>query len=483
MSDPRFADVSALLPLDGADASTTIVDESNTGSTDWGFTNGGEISTDQSVYGGSSGRIDSGTWIEYSTVAGTNFVFDVTDAFTFEAHFRPDAIGSSQTLLTSGGLWFGINASGELELDAQTSGSSTIASGTSTATLSATTQHYVEISRDASGDWRVFLDGDLEFTESESAGDVDSQETVRIGRKAGFSDLRPYAGYVDDIRITEGAPRHTASYTVPSTAHPLFGGVDGIGARVQVPSPLSAASALVDWENITRSIVSVPSPLTTTLFANSLIPPQIVITRRDFLGARVSVPSVLAPPRTRVLNDFSSLVIETVSRYIFQITGDPVIQIPISSWQATLQIGRQSYLQAVIPAAIQYLGALSSRQGSEQFIVYRSNIVQGAEVNTEMARAPLSQVIINQGSSRATVTVSGYGDLPDDLASSVVVPLTGIRTISQTIGGNTRIRADIDWFLRPGQTVTGAGLSITASYINYFVPTVGDAHMDVGTRG
>ena len=472
MSDPSFDLVTALLPFDGADSTTTITDESDDASTDWGFVNGGGISTTQSKFGGSSARIGSGEYIGYSTIGGTSHLFDVTDEFTIQLWVRPDAVSSAQTIIESGGLYFGINSSGELEFDGKDSGGTSLVSGSSTGTLSANTWHYVEISRDSSDDWRIFLDGTLEDTQAESAGAVDKQEAVQLGRKQGFSDLRPYAGYFDDLRITAGAVRSTATYTAPTSAHPTFSG--GANAYISVPSPLTAPSVVVLQGVDISAIITVPSPLTA---------PSIVVTRAEAFAAIVSVPSPLAAPRAVILNDFSALVTDPSIRYIVRITGSPAIDVPISSWQATLQTGAQQYLQCVIPAATPYLTDFSARRGSSYIVVYRLSFAGETQVESEMARAPLSQININSGPFRETATISGYAPAYTDTPPPGTKILTGIRSTSQTLGGSLRVRADIDWFLRPGQSVTANDLTFTANYINYFVPAQGDAYMDVGSRG
>ena len=479
MSDSRFSDVTALLPLDGANASTTITDESDTGSTDWGFTNGGEISTTQSKFGGSSARIVTDSFLEYATLAGTNHLFDPTGAFTFETWVRLDAVGAAQTIFISGGLWFGVNASNQLEFTADTSAAATIATDTSTGTLSATTWHYVEISRDASGDWRIFLDGTLEGTVSESAGDVDKQEQIQIGRRAGFSGLEPLTGYVDDLRITEGAPRNTSSYTAPTTAHPLF---SGGGAFIQVDSPLTAPSLLSTWEQIRRTNISVPSILIGRVSINPINPPEFVVSRKDFLSTRIQVPGPLTAPFSAVINDFLSLIESTTDYYVMEITGSPPMEIPISSWQATVQSGRQSFLQVVIPSGDRYTDAIAARQATEEMVVYRVATVGGNTVRSEMARSGLGTVQTNSGSVRYTLTVRGYTESFTLANPSKVVPLQGIRTFSASSGGAVSIRCSIDWLLRPGQTASASSGNFVVGYINYFVPSNGDAYMDVGTR-
>jgi hypothetical protein len=92
-------------------------------------------------------------------------------------------------------------------------------------------------------------------------------------------------------------------------------------------------------------------------------------------------------------------------------------------------------------------------------------------------------VQISQGAFNHTAVISGFSS---DFIGSVTAgtrALQEIRTLSNTVNGSTRLRCAIDWFLRPGQTVTGAEQTFTAEYINYYVTSGGQAYMDVGNRG
>ena len=156
----------------------------------------------------------------------------------------------------------------------------------------------------------------------------------------------------------------------------------------------------------------------------------------------------------------------------------PAIRIPISSWQATVQINRASYTQAVIPTAAQWVDAVTARADGD-FVIYRGvRFDNGDTQESELARSPLGDVRSDEGPTNFTVTISGYTSLPP--------PQTGLtRTLenvrSQSTGGGFRVRADIDFFLRPGHTAIARGTSFVVSYINYYVNS-SDQYMDVGER-
>jgi hypothetical protein len=198
--------------------------------------------------------------------------------------------------------------------------------------------------------------------------------------------------------------------------------------------------------------------------------------------ARLLLPPLLAIPTVSALNDFTKAIVSQATGYTMKITGDPVVTIPISSWQATLQTDMQNFLQCVVPGATEYLDIISARQSTEEFIIYRTVEINGTILESEMARAGMDTVRADRGPFRTTVTLQGFTEAFSGAAPATIA-LQDIRSSSQTVGSSSRYRCAIDWFLRPGQTATADGESFTADYINYFVTSSGDAYMDVGSRG
>lgn len=468
MAEPTFSNVKTLLPLD-----SNFTDQSNQSA----FTTTGgsvSISTATKKYGAGSAEFPSGSYVSLKAAEfGFDFLFDATAAFTLQMWVNPDAIGSTQTLFYSGGIWFGINASGELELAGDNGGS--VVSATSTGTISAGAFTYVELSRDSSGDWRIFLGGTLEATQSES-GNVSTAQVSYIGQATLSGSDRNFVGFIDDVRLTDGETLNTATYTPPTEAHatgaPTFnaylnGGIEAFGL---LGIPQGEVSQYVNPD------VRLSSP--TMLGA-----PSAVSLRAEAVSARVSVPSILGAPRLALENDFSLLVTDPTALYVLKITGEPEIETPISSWQSTIQSARASFLQVVIPAYTPYAEELALRQADQQMIVFRRITVNEETADTEIARAGMDTIQFADGSRRSTATIQGYTPAFDGGTSGKTVVLENVRTAFTTVGGAQRVRCDINWLLRPGQTVANGGDTFEAQYINYFVPSIGDSYMDVGDRG
>jgi hypothetical protein len=467
MAEPTFANIAALLPFDEASIS-----DAGDQSAHITLTGLAGTSATQAKFGARSLRIPSGDSLSIQVAEFSFFdVFDPTGQFTFQAWVRPDAIGSAQTILYVSGFWFGINASGELELVGDNSG--TVVSATSTGTLSAAGSfYYVEINRDASGDWRIFLDGTLEATASESGNVTSGAQVVTIGLAPFSGSDRPFEGYIDDLRLTEGETLNTASYTAPTSAHST--GTPTSSAYLSVPTPLGTPQPLMLVAENISARASVPSPLKT---------PSLLALRAEAVALYMSVPTPLGAPAYSVENDFSSLVTDPTAQYVLKITGSPPLEVPISSWQSTVQLANASFLQVVIPSYTPYAEEIAARQANSDMVIYRRLSVGGEVFDTEIARSGLDTIQMADGPRRSTMTIQGYTSAFDGTAPAKTVALQNVRTAFQTVGGASRVRADIDWLLRPGQTVQHGSNTFTAQYINYFVPSVGDAYMDVGERG
>lgn len=215
--DANWGSVKLLLHGNGANGSTTIVDSGPDGRTVT-VSGNAQISTAQSKFGGSSLSVD-----------GTGDSFNVTGPaigtsdFTVEGFIRVAAPGSSFAVLdtrdsdlTDSGFAFYVRSTQKLTFG--TGASFTATEGTTN--VAADTWLHVALTR-SGGTVRGFLDGNLEFTVSDA--DNFSLTAWKIGNfwnvGSGFS-----AGYIDDLRVTVGVARYTASFTPPAAQFP-----DGMG--------------------------------------------------------------------------------------------------------------------------------------------------------------------------------------------------------------------------------------------------------------
>lgn len=203
-----------------------------------------------------------------------------------------------------------------------------------------------------------------------------------------------------------------------------------------------------------------------------------------------AIATALAGPafNARGLFDFTGLIdpLTTQLFYRCEVTADglPPVDVRISSWQATVQEGRAIFLQAVVPAAQEAIDAILERAAADgSFAVYKgARELDGTVREALMATAPMDAPRIDRGPTRFTATLTGAAQLsfPTAPDPTVTRALAGARTIS-TDGGGTRVRADVDFLLRPGMFASADGETFRVSYINYFV-NIGQQFMDVGER-
>jgi len=171
-----------------------------------------EVTTQFKRFGSESG-VYTGTGRQSVTNA-TNLQFGSGD-YTIEAWvYRPSAT-LLRTLLSKGGAATGwllqINSSQQVIFTV----TSTIIL-TSTTTITAGTWTHVAITRSGTST-RLFVGGNLEATATDSTA-FSQTENLSIG--VDRSNTSGLNGYLDDIRITKGVARYTATFTPPTATFP-----------------------------------------------------------------------------------------------------------------------------------------------------------------------------------------------------------------------------------------------------------------------
>lgn len=306
-------------------------------------------------------------------------------------------------------------------------------------------------------DWRLQINDEVVRTYNDP-GRVFSDNVVTLFGNAP-SNSAPFSGWASEIRVTAGVAR--VAEPMPDGPFPTQGPPVIYNGPLQDPR-------LLAWSQNAR------------ISAGALLGEPAVRVQQQ--GALVAVPSPLQVPVVWGFSDFAPAVGGQQLRYVMRITGDPYLEVPISSWQATLQIDRQTYLQCVVPAVTKYASDIAARRGLSDFVIYRVTRLSGLALESEMARAPLSSISTSRGPYRHTTVLSGYSQAFSGAPGRPVTPLQDISSISESGSGAIRVRCGIDWFLRPGQQCTTGDLTFEVAYINYYSTSEGQSYMDVGTR-
>lgn len=196
----------------------------------------------------------------------------------------------------------------------------------------------------------------------------------------------------------------------------------------------------------------------------------------------VSAASPLGAINARAFTDFTGAIpaIAAITYVMDLITPGGKVRVPISSWQATLQVGRPNFLSCVVPACAAWLADVNV---ATEFVISRCVIIAGVRIESEMARCPVQTTQTDRGPTNYTLSMSGYGDaIVADANPNAIYDreLTDVRSISAYDSG-TRIRCGIDWLLRPPMRAFYGETSLLVSYINYYAQG-NDRYMDVGER-
>lgn len=218
--DPYWDKVVLLAYMDGADGGTTFTDSSKTGRTITRTTVTTE--TEQSISGGSSAFFDGNVPTRLTYAGSSNLDFGAND-FTIDGWIRPSTVtnGTARFVFDKRQSWankgIAVNQtaadSSKLRLSCGDSNTAAFdAVCTATTSMVANTWYYFEVGRQGSN-FYLFMNGTLEGTAT-WAGTIDDG-TGNDAYSGIGTDLNtgPFFGYIENLRVTMGVCRHTASYT------------------------------------------------------------------------------------------------------------------------------------------------------------------------------------------------------------------------------------------------------------------------------
>ena len=166
--------------------------------------------------------------------------------------------------------------------------------------------------------------------------------------------------------------------------------------------------------------------------------------------------------------------------FICILTGSPDglddIELPISSFQSRLRDGTPTYLGVQVPNAVLYEPYVSDRPNGELVVSKGIKYVSGEINYSELVRVDLESVADNTGPKNSTMSLSGHSTTSNPGAKTVTI--SGIQTTALQADGKRRIRCDVDFFAKPGDTVEwGVAESMIAGLITITVGKL--AYMDI----
>lgn len=213
--DPHMEKVALLLHGDGNDGSTAFVDSSPTAKVLTASGSGPSIRTAASKFGGASLAFTGGAAL--GAGIGQDWTFTASDDYTVEFWFyRTAGAGSTACMVATNGnnrwSFFWRGASNRAAVYCAACGSFM-----ESATILQLNRWYHYALTKQGSTFRLFIDGVLETTASSSQATDAANVSLNVG--GGFGG-EYFSGYIDDVRITKGVARYTASFAPPARAYP-----------------------------------------------------------------------------------------------------------------------------------------------------------------------------------------------------------------------------------------------------------------------
>ena len=212
---PYDSRISLYLPFDTNFADLSSYNHSPTES----FNGAQYVQTSVAQFGGSAFFDNNDDYVTYPN--HSSFLFGSSD-FTVEGFFNASSVGADGLL----GIW-GSSNSGQRCWLISFSNSNLYAAfsidGNSATSLNSgvtvSTGQWYNFSFTRQGNtFRLFVDGVLKATATNSSALRNSSQNLTIGSNNQSTTSLEYHGYLDDIRITKGLCLYTQNYTVPTVA-------------------------------------------------------------------------------------------------------------------------------------------------------------------------------------------------------------------------------------------------------------------------
>ncbi len=224
MADPYYANVSLLLPMNGADNGTVFTDYSPTPKTITRYN--AVTSTAQSQYYGSSGYFDGGDYLQIPS--STEFDFGTGD-FTIEAWVRPTAFSADKVIVSRYTTWasavayyLGVRAGSPNILIFRAGNSVPITINGNTALATNAWVHVAAVR--AGGVTSMYVGGVGQSATHTGSVSLSGTAPVRVGASNEATPSEYVTGYLQDVRITKGIARYTADFTPPPRLLPSISG-------------------------------------------------------------------------------------------------------------------------------------------------------------------------------------------------------------------------------------------------------------------
>ena len=155
--------------------------------------------------------------------------------------------------------------------------------------------------------------------------------------------------------------------------------------------------------------------------------------------------------------------------YIAELSADGLdaYEVPVASIQMRRRDGEPTMISCVVPDAMTYLTACQAYQDGSLIIRAGSETNDGTRNLSELDRVTLDTIAYDVGVHSSSLTLAGYRTASN--ANPRAVSVSGVRYYGLQADGKAKLRANIDQWLRPGDTVVYGATSFTVSSIYVFL--------------
>lgn len=235
--DASWSSVALLLHGEGANNATAFVDSSPRPKT-LTSVGGAKISTAHAIYGASSLFFDGADdYIAVTDPANTGDLNLNGVDYTLELFAYLTSLASIRTLISNftvqgaGRFYLAVGTAGELSMTEQDANGSNSASAASAAgVVPLNTDLHLAATKQGTT-LRLFVGGTLVATGTSAARSGFTTSQLTLGKLDTGVTLRPMAGYMDEVRVTKGLARYTASFSAP--AAPFHDGMGQVSGTVK----------------------------------------------------------------------------------------------------------------------------------------------------------------------------------------------------------------------------------------------------------
>lgn len=268
--DHWYTSVALLLPMNGANGSTTFTDISSTSKTVTAAGNA-QISTTQSMFGGSSALFDgTGDYLQLSSSGDLSLG---TGDLTIEGWIY---LNTAHGFAVLGTLSFNAGASFRINTTLMVLDSSGINSVSRSVSININTWYHVAVTR-ISGTVRFFLNGVKQGTDQTYTQNFSGESRIIGGSVA---DNALYMnGYLDDVRITKGVGRYSSNFTPIPRAFPTntYYPLSLEGSEIEsVPLTVSSYNNQLRTDTITTVNLGV-SPFNNVMSTDNIDPVNLTV--------------------------------------------------------------------------------------------------------------------------------------------------------------------------------------------------------------